>query len=128
MIKVTDIHSEKEQINDLTLHDLDMVYSLSRIGWSCNEIARRYGISDADVRKVLDNYAELREMHNQQPHPPQDAQEDSVEQPKRKKRSDARFETSAEKQKAYRLRVKEKQRVGTETSPTAATDLPPSAG
>ena len=123
------VHNEKRQITDLKLQEFDMIYSLARIGdWSNAEIGRKYKISEADVKQVFINYVELREMLKQLSHPPQDMQRESVEQPKRKKRSDARFENSAEKQKAYRLRVKERQRVGTEPSPTAVTGLPPPAG
>jgi hypothetical protein len=129
MIKETAVQPQKRQITDLTQSELDMIYSLTRIGdWHPAEIGQKYKLSEADVGKVFSDYVELRKMLTQQPHPPQDMQQESVEEPKRKKRSDAKFETSAEKQKAYRLRLKERQRVGTELSPTAVTDSPPPAG
>ena len=122
---------KEKRIEELTRRELDMIYSLVRIGdWPHGEIGRRYGILERDVRKVFDNYVELREvLERNQQLPLQGTQQQQVEQPKRKKRSDAKFETPAEKQKAYRLRLKEKQRVGIEPSPiSAVTDLPPPAG
>ena len=51
----------QKRIEDLALKEVDMIYSLARVGeWTELEIGRRYGISQADVRKVIGNYVELR--------------------------------------------------------------------
>jgi len=68
MIKKTKIHSEKKQINNLTKHEVDMIYSLVRIGdWPALEIGRVYRLSEEDVTKVFDNYPELLEAAEKSP-------------------------------------------------------------
>lgn len=104
------VAGENKQITDLALDEFDMVFSLRRIGqWPDLEIGKRYKLSEADVRKVFSQYAELREVLKQQPQMPGAVQQELAEQQKRKKRCDAVYETTAEKQKAYRQRQKEKQ-------------------
>jgi hypothetical protein len=55
--------TEQKQIVDLTLNELDMIYSLARIGnWQNSDIARVYGLSESDVRRVFSDYVELRRV------------------------------------------------------------------
>ena len=117
-----------KRIEDLTLKEVDMIYSLARVGeWTELEIGRRYGISQADVRKVIGNYVELRGAVQQNQHHEGMPQEPSPEltTKERKRRSDARFVTPADRQAAYRARLKEK-RDGSFEQPLPAneTDTP----
>jgi hypothetical protein len=104
--------TEKRQINDLTVKEINLIYSLMKIGdWPALEIGRVYRLSEEDVTKVFDNYPELLEAaeKNQclQEQPRQDPSQERIEKP-RKRRSDARYATTAERQVAYRARLKEK--------------------
>jgi hypothetical protein len=98
-----------------------------RIGdWPALEIGRVYRLSEEDVTKVFDNYPELLEAAEKNPclqeQPQQDPSQERLEKP-RKKRSDARFATTAASQAAYRARLQEKQRTGFEQpSPSNETD------
>lgn len=122
----TKTESKLKRIEDLTLYELDMVYSLSRIGWSYPEIGRRYGIAESDVRDVVENYVELRrecerklseERLNQNPGP-----EPTAKRP-RKRRCDAIYATAKDRQAAYRARLREKRRAsGGQPSPAGDTD------
>lgn len=104
-----------KRIEDLSLRELDMAYSLSRIGWSYPDIGKRYGISESDVRKIVDDYVELRELcearrsaERQQANP---ALELTAKKP-RKRRCDAIYATAKERQAAYRARLQERRRAG----------------
>ena len=117
-----------KRIEDLTLKEVDMIYSLARVGeWTELEIGRRYGISQADVRKVIGNYVELRGAVQQNQHHEGMPQEPSPEltTKERKRRSDARFVTPADRQAAYRARLKEKRHASVEHPlPANETDTP----
>ena len=100
-----------------------------RIGdWPDSEIGRVYRLSVDDVHEVFDNYPQLREevLRN----PPRDvlpqAQESELTtRTQRKRRSDARFATTAERQASYTARLKEKHDASLEQpSPTHKTDTP----
>ena len=118
MTTIVAVHNEK-QVTKLTLHEVDMIYSLARIGdWSGAEIGRKYKISEADVGKVFDNYAELREILKGHQQLPQDPSAELMNKP-RKSRSDVRYATRADRQAAYRARLQEKQRAGIEQSSSA---------
>jgi len=120
--------TKQKRIEDLTLREVDMIYSLARVGeWKDVEIGRRYGISQADVRKVIGNYVELRGAVQENQHHEGMPQELSPEltTKERKRRRDARFVTPADRQAAYRARLQESRRAGIEQpSPTANTDTP----
>jgi hypothetical protein len=47
--------TKQKRIEDLTLRELDMVYSLVRVGdWPHEEISRVYKLSVNDVSKIFD--------------------------------------------------------------------------
>jgi hypothetical protein len=128
MMKTKEAQTKQKRIEDLKLHELDMLYSLSRTGWSCPEIGRRYGISDAEVRSAIDDYVDLRRLcqerpTEERPHPDQEPELDTKKP--RKRRSDMVYATAKEPQAAYRARLQEKERAGIEQpSPTANADRP----
>lgn len=129
-MKTENPQTNLKRLEDLSRKEVDMIYSLSRVGeWSSLEIARKYKISADDVRKVVDNYIELREACKAKP-PDKGLQqnpESTVRKP-RKRRSDAIYATAAERQAAHRARLKESCRAATEKpSPAGDTDNPPSA-
>src|SRR6266581_1321351 len=109
--------TKQKRIEDLTLHQLDMVYSLSRTGWSCPEIGRRYGISDAEVKRAVDNYVDLRIMCQERPtegrldHVPESEQ---FSRKTRKRRCDTIYVTAKERQAAYRHRMQQSRRADIE--------------
>ena len=119
--------TEKRQINDLTAKEINLIYSLMRIGdWPALEIGRVYRLSEEDVTKVFDNYPQLLEAAEKQPclqdQPRQDPLPERIEK-RRKLRSDAKFTSPAARQAAYRVRLQEKQRTGSEQpSPSNETD------
>ena len=83
-----------KRIDELSLHELDRLYSLVRVGdWKDSEIGRAYRLSEDDVGKAFDNYLELREMLEKNHHDEPSPKEPSPEQTKnqRKRRSDARY-------------------------------------
>lgn len=127
-MKTTKTQSKLKRVEDLTLRELDMVYSLVRIGdHPHSEIGRVYGLSEGDVRKVFDNYLELREIleknHNDEPLT-QDPSPETTKKP-RKRRSDAIFATPAERQAAYRARLKEQRSADMQVpSPDPVTAMP----
>src|ERR1019366_1691441 len=127
-MKAPGSQARQKRIEDLTLKEVDMIYSLARVGeWTELEIGRRYGISQADVRKVIGNYVELRGAVQQNQHHEGMPQEPSPEltTKERKRRSDARFVTPADRQAAYRARLKEKRDASLEQpSPAHETDTP----
>jgi len=111
-MKTINVQTKLKRIEDLTLRELNMVYSLVRIGdWPDSEIGRVYKLSETDVREISDNYVELlgaagknvcgREQLRRDPSP------EATKKP-RKRRSDAIFATAKERQRAYRNRLKEK--------------------
>jgi hypothetical protein len=128
MTPETYIQGGKRQVKDLTLRELDMVYSLSRTGWSSPEIGRRYGISDADVGSAVDDYVDLRRLCQERPtverpHPDQEPELDTNKA--RKRRSDAVYATAKERQAAYRARLQENHCGSLEQpSPSNETDSP----
>jgi hypothetical protein len=108
--------TKPKRIEDLTTDQLDMVYSLKRIGnWQDTDIARVYRLSECDVRKVFSDYVELRRalairQQNEElpPEPPLEVTNKTA----RKRRSDARYSTSAERQASYRARLKDRRLAG----------------
>jgi len=123
----TDNQGGKRQIKDLTLRELDMIYSLTRVGdWSYTDIARRYGILESDVRKVVEGYTELRRAAEKKLSDEglrQDPSPQLAKKKPRKRRSDARYRSAAERQAAYRARLKERRRAGMQLpSPAPVTD------
>jgi len=104
-----------KRIGDLSLRELDMAYSLSRIGRSYPDIGKRYRISESDVRKLVDDYVELRKLcearrsaERQQANPDPEL---TAKKP-RKRRCDAIYATAKERQAAYRARLQEKRSAG----------------
>ena len=84
--------TEKRQINDLTAKEINLIYSLMRIGdWPALEIGRVYRLSEEDVTKVFDNYPQLLEAAEKnaclQEQPRQDASQERIEKPRKKKLS-----------------------------------------
>jgi transposase len=124
----TNVQPALKRIEDLSLRELDMAYSLSRIGRSCGDIGKRYRISESDVRKIIEDYAELRELCKARP--PRESQQANPElelpaKKPRKRRCDAKYATAKERQAAYRARLQEKRRVGMQfPSPAAVMDSP----
>ena len=99
-----------KRIEDLSLREIDMAYSLSRTGWSCTEIGRRYGVSESDVGRLVDCYAELHEWRKSNPlDQVQKATPvpEAVTRKPRKRRSDAIYTTAKDRQAAYRARLKQ---------------------
>ena len=128
-MKTTDAQTKQKRIEDLKLHELDRVYSLVRIGdWPDSEIGRVYKLSVDDVHKVFDNYPQLREACLRNPPRdvlPQAPKSELTTKTARKRRSDARFVTPADRQAAYRARLKEKRRASLEQPlPATETDTP----
>ena len=127
-MNASEAQAKQKRIEDLTLNQLDMVYSLSRTGWSCPEIGRRYGISDAEVRRAVDNYVDLRSLCQERSteeglHRRQE-QEVITKRP-RKRRSDSLYATTKERQAAYRARLQESRRASLEQPSRASeTDTP----
>ena len=124
----TNIQPNLKRIEDLSLHEIDMVYSLSRIGWSFPEIGKRYRISESVVTKVVDDYVELHEWRKANPLAQLQKISDepeSVTGKPRKRRCDAIYATAKERQAAYRARLQERRHAGIEQpSPTVNTDMP----
>ena len=62
MMKTKEAQTKQKRIEDLTLDELDMVYSLVRVqDWPDSEIGRVYKLSADDVHKIFDSYPQLRE-------------------------------------------------------------------
>jgi hypothetical protein len=119
----------QKQIQDLTLREVDMVYSLMRLGdWPDSEISRVYKLSVDDVHKIFDSYPQLREACLRNPPGdmlPEAPESELTTKTPRKRRSDARFVTPADRQAAYRARLKEKRDTSLEQpSPAHETDTP----
>jgi len=115
--------TKRKQIEDLKLGELDMVYLLARIGnWQDSDIARVYRLSECDVRRVFSNYVELRRaLEIRQQHETFSRESLTVTQKRpRKRRSDARYSTSAERQATYRARLKERRLAGSYHPPRSA--------
>jgi hypothetical protein len=118
-----------KRIEDLSVQELDRIYSLSRMGeWTSPEIAHRHKIRENDVWEVVRNYDQLRELRkaksleeklNQNPNP------DPTTKKPRKRRCDARYATVAERQAAYRTRLKESRLVGTDQPSSIADAVTP---
>ena len=129
MMKTKEAQTKQKRIEDLTRRELDMIYSLMRVGdWSDSEIGRVYKLSVDDVHKVFDNYPQLREACLRNPLPavlPQAPESELTTKTPRKRRNDARFVTAADRQKAYRARLQESRHTVIEQpSPTANADTP----
>jgi hypothetical protein len=124
MMKTKEAQTKEKRIEDLTLRELDMVYSLMRVrDWSDLEIGRVYKLSVDDVHKVLDNYPQLREaILRNPPHDvlPQAPEPELTTGKTRKRRSDARFVTPAARQAAYRARLKEKRHTDVQQIPASS--------
>src|ERR1035437_6756099 len=105
----------QKRIEDLTLKQIDMIYSLARVGeWKDVDIGRRYGISQADVRMVVDYYEELRKTAT--PNSPEEV---------RNVGRNARYGSNRERQAAYRARLREKRRAEIQLpAPVAETPVP----
>src|ERR1039458_10275099 len=119
----------QKRIEDLTQREIDMVYSLVRIGeWADSEIGRVYKLSLDDVHEVFDSYIQLREAVLRNPPRdmlPQAPELELTTGKTRKRRSDALYATAKERQAAYRARLQENLRMGIEQpSPTANNDAP----
>src|ERR1017187_1359869 len=117
----------QKQIQDLTLKEVDMVYSLMRLGdWPDSEISRVYKLTVDDVHKIFDSYPQLREEFLR--NPPRDVSPEVPEselttKKERKRRNDAQYATTADRQKAYRARLQESRHTIIEQpSPTANAD------
>ena len=126
-MNASETQPKQKRIEDLTLRELDMVYSLMRLGdWSDSEISRIYKVSVDDVHKVFDNYPQLREASLRNPPRdvlPQAPESELTTKTPRKRRSDARYATTADRQAAYRARLKENRRASLEQpSPANETD------
>jgi hypothetical protein len=126
-MKTRGTQTKQKRIEDLTLREVDMIYSLRRIGnWLDSEIARRYGIVESDVRKVFEGYTELRrtaERNLSDEGLRQDPAASLAKKKPRKRRSDARYATPAERQAAYRARLQEKRHADMQfPSPAHGTD------
>jgi hypothetical protein len=127
MMNTTATQTKQKRIEDLTLHEVDIVYSLMRVGdWSDLEIGRVYKLSMDDVHEVFDNYIQLREAVLRNPSGdmlPQAPELELTTGKARKRRSDALYATAKERQAAYRARLQENLRAGIEQlSPTVNTD------
>jgi hypothetical protein len=111
-MNASEAQTNQKRIEDLTLREIDMVYSLMRVrDWPDSEIGRVYQLSVDDVHKVFDNYPELREACVRNPPPdvlPQAPESELTSKIPRKRRTDARYVTTADRQAAYRARLKEK--------------------
>jgi hypothetical protein len=122
-------HAKQKQITDLTRHEINMIYSLVRVGnWPDSEIGRVYKLAETDVRKVFNNYEELLATVEQNPcgqeQLRQDPSPERIEKP-RKRRRDARFAIAADRQAAYRARLMEKRHADMQQPPPSSdTDSP----
>ena len=105
----------QKRIEDLALKEVDMIYSLARVGeWTELEIGRRYGISQADVRTVVDHYEELRKTAR--PNLPEEG---------RNVGRNARYGSNRERQAPDRARFREKRRAEIQLpAPVAETPVP----
>ena len=125
MTNTTGTQAKQKRIEDLTLREVDMVYSVMRLGdWSDLEISRVYKLSVDDVHKVFDNYPQLREACLRNPLPevlPQAPASELTTKTPRKRRSDAVYATAKERQAAYRARLQENRRAAIE-QPLPATE------
>src|SRR6266849_9708989 len=125
----TNGQTKLRRIEDLTLHEFDIVYSLMRVGdWRDSEISRAYKLSVDDVHKVFDNYPQLREVILR--NPPRDVlphapESELTTKPPRKRRCDAVYESAKERQAAYRARLQENRlAILEQPSPANETDSP----
>jgi hypothetical protein len=109
----TNIQPALKRIEDLSLRELDMAYSLSRIGRSYADIGKRYRISEGDVRKIVEDYVELRRLCEARPSAESQHANPQLEltaKKPRKRRCDAIYATAKERQAAYRARLQERRR------------------
>jgi hypothetical protein len=128
MTTAKNVQPATKQIENLSLKELDMIYSLVRVGdWSDSEIARRHRISETDVHKAFENYPQLREAVSRNPRRdvlPQAPESELTTKKPRKRRSDAVYATAKEGQAAYRSRLKQSRGAAIEQpSPAADTDI-----
>jgi hypothetical protein len=129
MMDTTATKSKQKRIEELTLRERDMVYSLMRIGnCSDSEISRVYKLSVEDVHKVFDNYPQLREACLRNPPCdvfPQTLESELTTKLPRKRRCDAVYATAKERQTAYRRRLQESRGAGIKQPlPATETDTP----
>src|SRR5450631_1808552 len=129
MMNTTATQVKQKRIEDLTLHEVDMVYSLMRVGdWSDLEISRVYKLSVDDVHKVFDNYPQLREACLRNPPRdvlPQAPESELTTKTPRKRRSDALYATAKERQAAYCARLQESRLAGMQLPlPDSVMDSP----
>src|SRR5713101_2401413 len=125
----SEAQTKQKRIEDLTLREIDMVYSLMRVrDWPDWEIGRVYKLSVDDVHVVFDNYPELREACLRNPPrdlSPQAPESELTSKASRKRRCDAIYVTAKERQAAYRAREKENHRSSLEQPSLAnETDTP----
>jgi hypothetical protein len=128
-MNTTATQAKQKHIEELTLREVDMIYSLMRVGdWSELEISRVYKLSVDDVHKVFDNYPQLREACLRNPPRdvfPQAPESELTTKTPRKRRSDVKFATTADRQAAYRARLKDKRHASLEQPlPATETDTP----
>src|SRR6266852_3184815 len=113
--------TKQKRIEDLTLRELDMVYSLMRLReWPDTEIGRVYKLSVDDVHMVFDNYPELREACLRNPPRdvlPQAPESELTTKTPRKRRCDAVYVTAKDRQSAYRARLQETRHTAIEQPP-----------
>ena len=125
MMKTKEAQTKEKRTEDLTLRELDMVYSLMRVrDWSDLEIGRVYKLSVDDVHKVFDNYPELREACLRNPPRdvlPQAPESELTTRKTRKRRCDAVYATAKERQTPYRRRLQASRGAGIK-QPLAATE------
>jgi hypothetical protein len=129
MMKTKEAQTKQKRIEDLTLDELDMVCALMRVqDWPDVESSRVYMLSVDDVHKICDNYPQLREAFLNKPLRDiltQAQESELTTKTQRKRRSDARFATTTERQAAYRARLKEKRDASLEQPPPSnETDSP----
>lgn len=127
MIAINELPKLK-RIEELSLREIDMVYSLGRTGWSSAEIGRRYRISESDAQKLVEDYVELRQWRIANPPAPPVQKNatvsESISKKPRKRRSDAIYATSKDRQAAYRARLKQTRYADTDQlSPIEVNDV-----
>src|SRR5450759_1086170 len=128
-MNASETQTKQKRIEDLTLREVDMVYSLMRLGdWPDSEIGRVYKLLVDDVHKIFDSYPQLREACLRNPYRdvlPQAPESELTTKKERKRRNDAQYATTADRQAAYRARLKEKRHASLkQPSPANEMDTP----
>ena len=103
MITKKDIQPEKTQISDLTNHEINWILSLSLYDNPLPEqkIADLLNVTGSVVRKVIEDYLESQRLQ-------QESKSKQAKKKPRKRRSDSKYASPADRQTAYRARLKEK--------------------